>query len=55
MEVRSLVVLPGYALLEIIGRKTGKARRTPVGDAFVGRQFWIMAKHAVERDAPRDD
>jgi len=23
-----------------------------VGDALVGRQFWIMAKHAVERDAP---
>lgn len=23
--------LPGYALLETIGRKTGKPRRTPVG------------------------
>ena len=27
------IVPPGYALLETIGRKTGKARRTPVGDA----------------------
>jgi hypothetical protein len=24
---------PGYALLETIGRKSGKPRRTPVGDA----------------------
>jgi hypothetical protein len=30
------IVLPGYALLETIGRKSGKARRTPVGDARVG-------------------
>jgi hypothetical protein len=30
------VAPPGYALLETIGRKTGKARQTPVGDARVG-------------------
>jgi hypothetical protein len=30
---------PGYALLETIGRKTGKPRRTPVGDARVGVSF----------------
>jgi deazaflavin-dependent oxidoreductase (nitroreductase family) len=35
----------GYALLETIGRKTGKARRTPVGDGRVGREFWIVAEH----------
>lgn len=39
------VVLPGYALLETIGRKTGKPRRTPVGDGLVGKQFWIVAEH----------
>src|SRR5438876_12284043 len=38
---------PGYALLETIGRKTGKARRTPVGDGGVGNQFWIVAEHGV--------
>jgi len=27
---------PGYALLETIGRKTGKPRRTPVGNGRVG-------------------
>jgi deazaflavin-dependent oxidoreductase (nitroreductase family) len=36
---------PGYALLETIGRKTGKPRRTPVGDGRVGNQFWIVAEH----------
>jgi deazaflavin-dependent oxidoreductase (nitroreductase family) len=39
------LVPPGYALLETIGRKTGKPRRTPVGDGRVGGQFWIVAEH----------
>ncbi len=39
------VVLPGYALLETTGRKTGKRRRTPVGYGLVGKQFWIVAEH----------
>ena len=39
------LVRPGYALLETIGRKSGKARRTPVGDGRVGSQFWIVAEH----------
>jgi deazaflavin-dependent oxidoreductase (nitroreductase family) len=36
---------PGYALLETIGRKTGKPRRTPIGNGRVGEQFWIVAEH----------
>ena len=36
---------PGYALLETIGRKSGKPRRTPVGNGRVGGQFWIVAEH----------
>jgi len=36
---------PGYALLETIGGKTGKRRRTPVGNGRVGNQFWIVAEH----------
>ena len=36
---------PGYALLETTGRKSGKPRRTPVGDARIGGQFWIVAEH----------
>lgn len=36
---------PGYSLLETVGRKTGKARRTPVGNGRVGNQFWIVSEH----------
>jgi len=36
---------PGYALLETIGRKSGKPRRTPVGNGRVGNEFWIVAEH----------
>ena len=39
---------PGYALLETVGRKTGKPRRTPVGDGRIGSQFWIVAEHGVK-------
>jgi deazaflavin-dependent oxidoreductase (nitroreductase family) len=39
------LVRPGYALLETIGRKSGKPRRTPVGDGRMGGQFWIVAEH----------
>jgi len=39
---------PGYALLETIGRKTGKPRRTPVGDGRVGDQLWIVAEHGAK-------
>lgn len=39
---------PGYALLETIGRKTGKRRRTPVGNGRVGQQFWLVAEHGPQ-------
>jgi deazaflavin-dependent oxidoreductase (nitroreductase family) len=42
------VPLPGYALLETIGRKTGKPRRTPVGDGRIGEQFWLVAEHGMK-------
>jgi len=42
------IVPPGYALLETIGRKTGEPRRTPVGDARVGNQLWIVAEHGMK-------
>jgi deazaflavin-dependent oxidoreductase (nitroreductase family) len=40
--------LPGYALLETKGRKTGKLRRTPVGDGRIGNQFWFVAEHGMK-------
>jgi deazaflavin-dependent oxidoreductase (nitroreductase family) len=36
---------PGYALLQTIGRRSGKPRRTPVGNGRLGDQFWIVAEH----------
>ena len=39
------LIPPGYGLPETTGRKTGKPRRTPVGNGRVGRQFWIVAEH----------
>jgi deazaflavin-dependent oxidoreductase (nitroreductase family) len=39
------VAAPGRALLETVGRTTGKPRRIPVGNGLVGRQFWIIAEH----------
>jgi deazaflavin-dependent oxidoreductase (nitroreductase family) len=42
------VAPPGYALLETTGCKTGKARRTPVGDARVGKEFWVVAEHGMK-------
>ena len=38
---------PGYALLETTGCKTGKVRRTLVGAARIGKQFWIVAEHGM--------
>lgn len=37
--------MPGYALLETTGRKTGLPRRVPVGDGLVGDTFWVVAEH----------
>jgi len=42
------LALPGYALLETIGRKTAKPRRTPVGDGRLGSQFWLIAEHGIK-------
>jgi len=39
------VRIPGYAVIETIGRKTGQPRRTPVGDGLDGDTFWIVAEH----------
>ncbi|WP_245556985.1 nitroreductase/quinone reductase family protein [Jongsikchunia kroppenstedtii] len=35
----------GYALLETTGRRSGKPRRTPVGNGRQGSVFWIVAEH----------
>jgi deazaflavin-dependent oxidoreductase (nitroreductase family) len=42
------LVPPGYALLETIGRSTGRPRRTPVGDGRSGDVLWIVAEHGTQ-------
>ena len=42
------LVPPSYALLETVGRTSGKPRRTPVGSGLVGDTFWIVAEHGYE-------
>jgi deazaflavin-dependent oxidoreductase (nitroreductase family) len=39
------VPVPGWALLETTGRKTGLPRATPVGDGLDGSTFWIVSEH----------
>jgi deazaflavin-dependent oxidoreductase (nitroreductase family) len=48
------VWIPGYALLETTGRKTGLPRRTPVGDGRDGEVFWIVAEHGRRADYVRN-
>ena len=37
--------LPGLVILETIGRRSGKRRRTPVGKALEGDTLWVLAEH----------
>ena len=41
------VVPPTHALLETVGRTSGKPRSSPVGNGLDddGRKFWIVAEH----------
>jgi deazaflavin-dependent oxidoreductase (nitroreductase family) len=34
-----------FALLETTGRRTGKRRRTPVGNGLDGDVFWVVSEH----------
>ena len=47
--------LPGApALLETVGRKSGRPRSTPVGNGLVGDTFWIIAEHGRHSDWVRN-
>ena len=43
--VRAGIPLPGIAILETRGRKSGQPRRTPVGKAIEGNTLWVVAEH----------
>ena len=34
-----------FALLETTGRRSGKRRRTPVGNGLEGGVFWLVSEH----------
>ena len=36
---------PTHALLETTGRRSGKPRRTPVGNGLQGDTFWLVTEH----------
>ena len=44
----------GWALLETTGRRSGQARRVPVGDGLRGAHFWIVAEHGRHADYVRN-
>ncbi|MFB9831752.1 nitroreductase/quinone reductase family protein [Actinoallomurus acaciae] len=37
--------LPGAAVLETIGRKSGLPRQTPIGGRIEGGSFWLVSDH----------
>jgi deazaflavin-dependent oxidoreductase (nitroreductase family) len=39
------IPVPGTAILETTGRRSGEPRRTPVTDGRDGDTFWIVAEH----------
>jgi deazaflavin-dependent oxidoreductase (nitroreductase family) len=39
------LALPGIAILETSGRRSGRPRHTPVSRCLDGDRFWIVAEH----------
>ena len=46
--------IPGDALLETTGRRTGLRRRTPVCDGLDGERFWLIAQRGRDADRVRN-
>jgi deazaflavin-dependent oxidoreductase (nitroreductase family) len=46
--------IPGDALLETTGRRTGKLRRTPVCDGLDGEVFWLISQRGRHADWVRN-
>jgi RNA polymerase sigma-70 factor (ECF subfamily) len=36
-----------FALLETVGRRSAKPRRTPVGNGLIGNTFWLVCEHGT--------
>lgn len=48
------IPIPGDALLETTGRRTGLRRRTPVCEALEGETFWVIAQRGRDADWVRN-
>jgi deazaflavin-dependent oxidoreductase (nitroreductase family) len=48
------IPIPGDALLETTGRRTGRPRRTPVCDGLDGEIFWLVAQLGRRADWMRN-
>ncbi len=46
--------IPSQNLLETTGRRSGRTRRTPVGGAIIGNDFWMVSNHGVQSDYVRN-
>ncbi len=40
-----LLRMPGRAVLETTGRRSGLPRRTPIGGRLIGRDFWFVSEY----------
>lgn len=52
--LRRGVAPPAFALLETVGRRTGRPRQTPVGNGLRGETFWLVAAHGDQADYVRN-
>jgi deazaflavin-dependent oxidoreductase (nitroreductase family) len=48
------IPIPGDALLETIGRKTGLPRHTPLCDGLEGQTFWLVSQRGRAADWVRN-
>ncbi|MFB8441849.1 nitroreductase/quinone reductase family protein [Streptomyces niveus] len=46
--------MPWQILLETTGRTSGRARRTPVGGARVGQEFWLVSEYGTKSQYVRN-
>jgi deazaflavin-dependent oxidoreductase (nitroreductase family) len=53
-QLRHGVAPPAFALLETIGRRTGRPRPVCVGNGLDGDTFWIVAAHGRQADWVRN-
>jgi deazaflavin-dependent oxidoreductase (nitroreductase family) len=46
--------LPGQAMLETVGRKSGLPRATPIGGRLEGDSFWLVSDHGRQSQYVRN-